>query len=112
MPADKSRANQCYLTFNVSKHRLCLVNADNRGAKALRALLAGTSQVELARRTGISQSHLSRLSRAETTPKLREQAIALADEGIAVEWWDEPVANESADAEQHAKRRNPTGTDL
>jgi transcriptional regulator with XRE-family HTH domain len=90
--------------LNASRHILLFVNADNRGAKALRALLAKTSQVELARRTGISQSHLSRLSRGETKPKLRDQALVLAEEGIAVDWWDE-VADQPANVEQCADGR-------
>lgn len=70
---------------------------DNRGAQALRALLASTSQSELAERANISQSHLSRLSRAEVKPKLLAQALSLEALGIPVEWWDEPALDSNAE---------------
>lgn len=69
----------------------------NRGAMALAAVTESTSQVEVAKRTGISQSWLSRLTRAEKQNGVeckpnREQSVALKRElGIEIEWWDEEV---------------------
>lgn len=95
------------MTLNVTRHKLPSVSADNRGAQALRTLLDTTSQVDLAKKTGISQSHLSRLSRGDTLPKMREQALVLAAEGIAVEWWDEPPLPAPAPSAEPAKDEEP-----
>ena len=66
---------------------------DNRGAAALRQFLVSTKQVDLATRTGISQSHISRLASGEKTPKLLADAQALLEHaGIGLDWWDQPVA--------------------
>ncbi len=78
---------------------------DNRGSQALRRVLEFLTQVELASRTGISQSHISRLSDGKR-PALREDALALQREtvckdfpkGILVEWWDEPPSKETSAA--------------
>jgi transcriptional regulator with XRE-family HTH domain len=65
---------------------------DNRGAAALRQFLETSSQVDLANKTGISQSHVSRLARAEKTPKLLADAQALLEHaGIELAWWHEPA---------------------
>lgn len=68
---------------------------DNRGAEALRRLLESTKQADLASRTGISQSHISRLARGEKTPKLLSDAQALLEHaGIELDWWQqEPTAS-------------------
>lgn len=79
--------------------------ADNRGAQALRTFLSGQKQVDLSKKTGISQSHISRLASAENVPKMRDQALALHEAcGIDPEWWDEPAAREIDHSEP------PTGT--
>ena len=71
--------------------------ADNRAAHALRTALENRSQVELARATGISQPHLSRLASGERVASDRSDALALKRElGIELEWWDEPAPKESA----------------
>lgn len=70
--------------------------SDNRGAQALRREIAREGkQADLAERVGISQSHISRLAAGLTTPKLRQDALALRDElKIEVEWWDQPAEPE------------------
>lgn len=72
--------------------------ANNRGAAALRQFLENTKQVDLAGKTHISQSHISRLASGEKTPKMLDDARALLEHaGIQIEWWDEPVdANQGA----------------
>jgi transcriptional regulator with XRE-family HTH domain len=73
----------------------------NRGAVALAAETKRSSQVDVAKATGVSQSWLSRLVRGEGKPN-REQAVELKRVlGIEVEWWDQeaeedPPATERA----------------
>ena len=68
--------------------------ADNRAARALRDALKERSQVELAKVTGISQPHLSRLASGERVASDRSDALGLKRElGIELEWWDEPVSD-------------------
>lgn len=65
---------------------------DNRGAAALRQFLESSKQIDLANKTGISQSHISRLAAGEKTPKMLADAKALAEHaGIGLDWWDQPV---------------------
>lgn len=75
----------------------------SRGSQALKTILKDTSQVALAKKTGLSQSFLSRLSSGKK-PKLLEDALALESAGIPVEWWDEPPLQ----AKKSANRRNPS----
>jgi transcriptional regulator with XRE-family HTH domain len=77
------------------------VTTDNRGAAALRKVLETTKQVELASKTGISQSHISRLASGEKTPKRLADAQALLEyAGIGLGWWEEriPTARSKARA--------------
>jgi len=73
---------------------------DNRGAAALRQFLESTKQVDLADKTGISQSHISRLAAGEKTPKMLADARALLEHaGIELDWWDQPVESSKGAAE-------------
>lgn len=74
----------------------------NRGSAALAEMLENELQVTLARKIGISQSHLSRLA-GGAKPKMLEDALLLAAHGIPVEWWDQP-----ADSKRGQKRRKPS----
>jgi len=69
---------------------------DSRAAQSLRRKLKEVTQVELSKRTGISQSQLSRLANCERSLSDRQDGIALRREaGIELEWWDEPPLPES-----------------
>lgn len=69
---------------------------DNRGARALRAAAKELSQTEIGAKTGISQSWLSRLARAEGKPNREQSLLLKRDVGIELEWWDEEEpANDS-----------------
>lgn len=73
--------------------------ADNRGAAALRHFLESGKQIDLARKTGISQSHISRLASGEKVPKMLADAQALLEHaGIALDAWGEPVEESSKGA--------------
>ena len=73
---------------------------DNRGAAALRQFLESTKQVDLATKTGISQSHISRLAKGEKTPKLLADAQALLEHAaIGLDWWEQPAPEAKGAAE-------------
>jgi hypothetical protein len=93
------------LTFNATRHIFGGVS-DNRGSEALRAIFVETKQVVLAKKTGLSQSFLSRLAGGKK-PQLREDALALAKAGIPIDWWDQPPKNPKRSRE----RRNPAAAE-
>jgi transcriptional regulator with XRE-family HTH domain len=72
----------------------------NRGSQALSRDFASARgrQHELAVKTGISQSWLSRIAAGTALPN-RPQSLAIEKEtGIAPAWYDEPALVEAAEA--------------
>lgn len=62
----------------------------NKGWEALVVLLATSTQVELAERTGLRQSALSDIVNLRKKPNVRE-VVALSNEGIAPVLWMQPI---------------------
>lgn len=74
----------------------------NRGSQALAREFASArgAQHELAVKTGISQSWLSRIAAGTALPN-RPQSLAIEKEtGIAPSWYDEPAAEPAEAAGQ------------
>jgi hypothetical protein len=63
---------------------------ETRGWRALKALVAKSSQSEVFRKTGVPQPILSQLIRLQRKPG-RKTTMALAKAGIRGEWWDQPL---------------------
>lgn len=71
---------------------------DNRAAQSLRAFFeqTNTTQSQLSKLTGISQSQLSRLASGEKCLSDRKQGLALLEHaGIELPWWDQDPIQET-----------------